>query len=514
LNPDAFGLRLAWDSWGILKMAIHPAFKRLIQIFGILIVFFIEIPHYSTAAETADPNVFVILSKKAVPSVVNISTTILVKSPYIQGSPDDLFRKFFEDFMGPEGEDGIPRPKRQIPSQQQPKAISLGTGFIIDSTGLILTNNHVVSDADEIKITFTEAPDERPTEGEVVGRDVEMDVALIKVKSKREMIPMQLGDSEALQVGEYVAAVGNPFGQGHSVTHGIISAKGRLSPTFPLGTYIQTDAPINPGNSGGPLLNLKGEVIGINNAIDARAQGIGFAIPINEVKRTLPQLKTKGTVDRGYIGILVGELNPALAEKLNAPKDIQAPFVTGVTPNSPAAKAGIQPYDIILEVNGKAMHVASELVQAVTAVSIGDTAKIKLSRNGKNLDIPVKVTQRPSLGAQTQPKQKKEEKKKAPVEMGMEVETLTPGLAKRLELPENTTGVIVTAIAPNGPADQVGLSRGDIIVEADRKPIKNVDSLYSIVKDKKSYLLRVRKNIPGSPQEVFSVVVLDLAQKQ
>ena len=205
-----------------------------------------------------------------------------------------------------------------------PKAMSLGTGFIIDSSGLILTNNHVVADADEIKISFTESLDEKPTDGEVVGRDTELDVALIRVKSKREMVAVSFGDSDALEVGEYVIAVGNPFGQGHSVTHGIISAKGRLAPDFPLANYLQTDAPINPGNSGGPLVNLKGEVIGINNAIDQRAQGIGFAIPINLVKKVLPQLRTKGTVSRGYIGVLVNEMTPEIAPKLGVPKDQQS----------------------------------------------------------------------------------------------------------------------------------------------------------------------------------------------
>ena len=252
------------------------------------------------SASPSDANIFVALAKKIVPSVVNISTLSTVKGGDYGGgpnNPDDLFRKFFDDFFrhhgnaGPRGgggdddsggDDGggggAPTP---APSGKLPKAMSLGTGFIIDASGLILTNNHVVADADEIKISFTEDEDEKLTDGEVVGRDPELDVALIHVKTKRELTAVTLGDSDASEVGEYVIAVGNPFGQGHSVTHGIICAKGRLAPDFPLARYLQTDAPINPGNSGGPLVNLKGEVIGINNAIDQRAQGIGFAIPIN-----------------------------------------------------------------------------------------------------------------------------------------------------------------------------------------------------------------------------------------
>ncbi|HUP58195.1 MAG TPA: trypsin-like peptidase domain-containing protein, partial [Bdellovibrionota bacterium] len=211
------------------------------------------------SAQAAPPESgnFVALSKKIVPSVVNISTLSTVKSPYGQGGPDDLFRRFFEDFFRRHGQGGPPggggeeeeeeAPPRPGPPGKGPKAMSLGTGFIIEP-GLILTNNHVVAEADEIKIHFTEETDEKPTDGEVVGRDQELDVALIRVKSKREMIPVALGDSEAVEVGEYVIAVGNPFGQGHSVTHGIISAKGRIAPDFPLANYLQTDAPINPGN--------------------------------------------------------------------------------------------------------------------------------------------------------------------------------------------------------------------------------------------------------------------------
>lgn len=213
----------------------------------------------SSPAVPVDANVFVNLSKKIVPSVVNISTITTVKSPFTQGSPDDILRKFFGDLFrqyrgGRNGEgddeddDDVPALPPSGPSgkggSRLPKAMSLGTGFIIDSSGLILTNNHVVADADEIKISFTEAADEKPSDAEVVGRDPEIDVALIKVKNKREMVPVAFGDSDVLEVGEYVMAVGNPFGQGHSVTHGIISAKGRQAPDFPLANYLQTDAPL------------------------------------------------------------------------------------------------------------------------------------------------------------------------------------------------------------------------------------------------------------------------------
>jgi serine protease Do len=471
-----------------------------------------------TAPEPIDGNVFVKLSKKVVPSVVNISTSKTVRSPLGQ---DDIMRKFFEDFFGPGfgggGGGGQPfsephrRGKPSAPRGEPknlPKAVSLGTGFIIDESGLILTNNHVVADADEIKISFTEAADEKPTDGEVVGRDPDLDVALIKVKSKNKMIPLSLGDSDALEVGEYVMAVGNPFGQGHSVTHGIISAKGRSAPNFPLATYLQTDAPINPGNSGGPLVNLRGEVIGINNAIDARAQGIGFAIPSSAVQKILPQLKTKGTVERGYMGALIGDLTPELAEKLGAPKDLRAPFVTNVTPGEPADKAGIQPYDVILEVNGKKVGSSTELIGAITSVTVGDTAKVKLSRNGKEKTVGVKIAKRP--GTPDQNEKPKKQPQKSQIDTGMNLDTLTPEIAGQIGISPKVSGVVVTGIDYGSPADKAGLSRGDVIVEVDRKPVKDLDSFFAVVKEKKSYLLRVLKSSGGQGQPVYGVSVLDL----
>ncbi len=468
--------------------------------------------------------IFVELAKTAVPSVVNISTLSTIKSPVgpAPGSPDELFRRFFEDFFGQGGagggrsgeseEDQPPRPRRKK-RRALPKAVALGTGFIIDSSGLILTNNHVVAGADQIKIAFTEDPTETPTDGSVVGRDADLDIALIQVKTKKVLAAIKLGDSDALQVGEYVMAVGNPFAQGHSVTHGIISAKGRFAPDFPLVTYLQTDAPINPGNSGGPLVNLKGEVIGINNAIEARAQGIGFAIPINVVKNILPQLKTKGYVDRGFLGVLVGNLNPEVAEKLNAPKDLKAPYVSDVSPDGPAAKAGIQPYDIVTEFNGKKVHTNGELTAEVTAVPVGKTTKMKILRDGKEKTISLQVGKRPTPEEGKKKEKPKRETGPSHINTGMSLTNLTPGLRQRLELPKNTKGVLVREIDPMGAAAQSGLTAGDVIVEVERKPVESVNGFYAVVKQKKSYLLRVRR-MGGDGREGYLVIILDLSKAQ
>jgi serine protease Do len=480
--------------------------------------------------EKIESNIFVKLAKKAVPSVVNISTLSSGggsrRGPW-GGSPDgDLFRKFFEDFFrgrggmpngpwgGEEEEEATapPRGKKGNPRPRAPKAMSLGTGFILEP-GIILTNNHVVAEADEIKIHFTEEADEKPTDGEVIGRDPDLDVALIRVKSKREMIPLPLGDSDAVEVGEYVMAVGNPFGQGHSVTHGIISAKGRYSPDFPLATYIQTDAPINPGNSGGPLINTQGEVIGINNAIHQGAQGIGFAIPVNLVKRILPQLKTKGTVTRGYIGVLVNELTPDIAAKIKAPADLRAPLVTRVYPGEPADKAGLKDYDIITEFNGKPVRTSVDLISGVTSVNVGTAVPMKVLRDGKELNLKIQVSKRPASDqlVQKDTEEKGRDRKKAParIETGMSFTPLTAELAQELGVKPGSGGVVVSNVDYGSPADTAGIMRGDLILEVDRKPVKDLDAFYELVKEKKSYLLRVRRSDPAG-REVFSVMILDL----
>ena len=477
--------------------------KACLSIFAFTVI----LPTLGSAAEL-NPNIFVDLSKKVVPSVVNIQTVSKGRRSFSRGAPDELFRKFFEDFFRNGGGRRPPEEDEGSPGNV-PEGMALGTGFIIDDTGLILTNNHVVADADEIKILFTEDLDEKPTGAKIVGRDPDLDLALIKVDTKRKLVPATLGDSDALQVGEYVMAVGNPFGQGHSVTHGIISAKGRKSPDFALASYLQTDAPINPGNSGGPLLNLKGEVIGINNAIDARAQGIGFAIPINFAKAVLPQLKSKGSVSRGYIGIQVNDLTPEIGKRIDAPKDIRGCFVAHVYPGDPAEKSGIRPYDVITEFAGKKVGSANDLIQAVTGTSVGETVTAKVIRSGKDVELKIKIGLRPN-SRDERPRMPSTPKEELGRKLsGLEVEGLTPETAKELGVRPNLKGVVVSDIRFESPADRAGLSRGDIIVEVDRKPVKSEEDFYRLLRTKKSYLLRVLR-VDETGLENFQVLVLDL----
>lgn len=488
---------------------------------------FILSADFSWSSEVDDRNIFVKLAEKIVPSVVNISTLAKQKT-FDGGSQEEMYRKFFEEFFGfPGGGFGPQKPRRPgdkgvRPGQPKEKEISrplaLGTGFIIDASGLILTNNHVVAKADEIKVYFTESDGEVPTDGKVVGRDAELDLALIKVSTTRTLQPAKLGDSDALKVGEYVMAVGNPFGQGHSVTHGIISAKDRKTPDFVLGNYLQTDAPINPGNSGGPLVNLKGEVIGINNAIDQRAQGIGFAIPISLVNKVLPQLKSTGKVARGYIGANIGDLTPETAQQLDLPKDTKGCFVAHVFPGGPAEKGGIKTYDVVTEFNGKRIYSANDLIQSVVAVPIGEKATVKLLRDGKPLSKVLTIQQRPASFAAGRLNDDSDldddevaqggDQSATRSAAGISVGTASPQDLKELDLPAQTKALVVKEVEDNSNGAKADVRPGDYILEVNKKPVTTPGDFYGTVKTGKTYLLKVFRPNKSNKGE-YQVLYLD-----
>jgi serine protease Do len=460
-----------------------------------------------TAYIPSSINIFANLAKQVMPAVVNISTVSTVRTAYQSGglpggfgSPEDFFQQFFGGQGFPGMQPGQQQRHLHMPAQ---KTMALGSGFIVDPSGIILTNNHVVENADEIKIQFTENSDEEPTPGRVIARDPDLDVALIKVKTSRKLTALALGDSDAVNVGEYVMAVGNPYGQGHSVTHGIVSAKGRIVPGLPIANYLQVDAPINPGNSGGPLLNLRGEVIGINNAIDARAQGIGFAIPINFVKKVLVQLETNGKVSRGYIGAVVAPLTPEIADKIGDSKDLHAPMVTEILPGSPAEKAGLQPYDAIVAVGETPIHSPGELVMAIGSTPVGKAVPLKILRNGKSETLSIQTKEKPGDKSLADSRGHADEGKSSPENSALQ----TAGLAVA---PHDGHGVVVTGVEPGSAAAQAGISQGDVILEADRKEVKDAQALSAILKDpNKSYLLRVEKTTPAG-DSLYAVTVLDM----
>lgn len=401
---------------------------------------------------------FVVLAKKMKPIVVNVSTTQVseAQGPQEFGNPfgeDDPFNDFWRRFFG----GPVPRgPQRQR---------SLGSGFIIDADGSILTNNHVVENAQKIVVKLA---DDQEYEAKVIGRDPKTDIAIIRINAKTNLTAAALGDSDRLEVGEWVVAIGNPFGLDSTVTSGIVSAKGRHIGQGPYDNFIQTDASINPGNSGGPLINLKGEVIGINTAIFSRSGtniGIGFAIPINLVKELLPQLRGKGKVTRGYLGVLIQKVTPDIAESLGMDKGYGA-LVANVSKDGPAERAGVKVGDVIVEFDGKEIKDSGDLPIIVARTPVDKKVRMKVLRDKKEVFLIVSVGEL------------KEEEVAAAVpekgELGMTVQRLTPQIAESLGL-EKTDGVVVTAVEPGSAADEAGIRPRDVILEVDRKPIRNLD---------------------------------------
>jgi serine protease Do len=408
-----------------------------------------EEPKYITIPD------FTVLAKDLTPAVVNISTKMTVGTGMPPGfTPpfgNDPFGDFFHRYFG-----DIPR---SFETQ------SLGSGFIISPDGYIFTNNHVVENATEITVIMH---DEKTYTAKVIGTDPKTDLALIKINGKG-LPTVSMGDSDKLEVGEWVMAIGNPFGLAETVTAGIVSAKGRVIGSGPYDDFIQTDASINPGNSGGPLFNIRGEVVGINTAIIEQGQGLGFAIPINIAKDLLSQLK-KGEVVRGWLGVEIQELTPELAQSFGL-NGTGGALVSNVQPGSPAEKAGIKRGDIILKYNGKEIKKVRDLSLMAAKTPIGETVTITVFRDKKNTDIVVKVGKMPGemVVGGTPPTTGPGTK----TELGLLVDAVTPETARYLGLPD-TDGVVVRAVQTGGVAERNGIMKGDVIREVNRKKIKNV----------------------------------------
>ncbi len=406
------------------------------------------------------------LVNQAKPSIVNISTTAVIRGPGIQGpmiGPNNPFKDFFgDDFFDKFFGNG---PRREY------KQRSLGSGFVIDREGYILTNNHVVEKATTIKVKLS---DEKEYDARIIGRDPKTDIALIKIDVRQSLPVAVLGDSEVLQVGDWVVAIGNPFGLEHTVTAGIVSAKGRIIGAGPYDQFIQTDASINPGNSGGPLLNLQGEVVGINTAIVSGGQGIGFAIPINVAKDMLSQLKSKGKVVRGWLGVVIQKMTPEIAKSFGL-KETEGALVADVMDQSPADKAGIKRGDVIISYDGRKIKDNETLPRLVAATEVGTKAKIVLVRDGKRKEVSVVIgeLQEESLRAS-----KKTEIEK---DLGLVVQDITAEIAKHLNL-KDKKGVIVTDVIPGSPAQEADIRSGDVIREIGRKPVRSVAEFKELVK--------------------------------
>ncbi len=400
------------------------------------------------------PN-FASLAERLGPSVVNISTRQTVRPREFQMPPgDDPLQEFFgpfEHFFGP---------------RRRPEARSLGSGVIIDAEGFIVTNNHVVADADEIVVKLSSGEEYK---GDIVGRDEKTDLALIRIEGAKGLRPATLGDSDGLRVGEWVLAIGNPFALDNTVTAGIVSAIGRNINQGPYDNFIQTDAAINPGNSGGPLINTHGEVIGINTAIFSRGGGnigIGFAIPINLAGEILPQLKTKGRVTRGWLGVMIQRVTPEIADSLGYTDAVGA-LVSEVMPDGPAAKSGLEVGDVIVEFDGAKVKESADLPRIVARTPIGKRVSVKVMRSGDERSFTVEIGELAEGEGGTTPASTSDR-------LGMSVQTLTRDVADSLGLPSEVHGVVVTSVDPQGPAAESGLRRGDVILEVNRRPVRNV----------------------------------------
>ncbi|HZJ31306.1 MAG TPA: trypsin-like peptidase domain-containing protein [Vicinamibacterales bacterium] len=423
-----------------------------------------RIAHAATA--TAPGISFADIAERLNPAVVNIDATM-------RGTPTTR-RRYDSSLPGPgspeffDRGDRTPGPERDVPRR------GAGTGFIVDPAGYILTNHHVIADSTRISVRLT---DGRTLRAERIGSDPDTDIALIKVESPVPLPNAMLGDSDTLRVGEWVLAIGNPLAYEHTVTVGVVSFIGRKLFDSSLDRYIQTDAAINFGNSGGPLINTRGEVIGINAAISSRASNIGFAVPINQATAILPQLRQSGHVSRGFIGVALKRVDPDLQRSL-ALRTAAGALVQDVTPGSPGARAGLRIYDVIVAVDGRPVTVDDELIQIIASRKPGTTAALQIVRDGRSLTVPVKLAERPprprdddAIPADEQPLQRY---LGPPSPLGLTVRDIDAELLQHLKLPAGTEGVVVSRVDPAGPAFEADVQRGHVLLEINRRPVKSV----------------------------------------
>jgi serine protease Do len=416
------------------------------------------------AAVVGGSNGFPAVARATMPAVVNISTSRVVKSQGMPGSPfmdDPVFRHFFGDQFNKQFQ--VPRERREA---------SLGSGVIVSADGYIVTNAHVVEKADEIKVLLS---DKREFTGKVVGSDPKTDVAVIKI-SGRDLPTLIWGDSDRIEVGEYALAIGNPFGLNSTITLGIISAVGRANMGIEqYENFIQTDAAINPGNSGGALVNTRGELIGINTAIFSRTggnMGIGFAIPSNMAKRVLDSLIKTGKVVRGYLGVSIQDVNAKIAKQFGL-EQAQGALVGDVVSGSPAEQAGIKSGDVIVRFDGKAIENSSTLRNRAAETPVGKGVEVEVVRDKKPVKLTLKVAEQPK-DMTTAGETAKGEGKSATL-AGLEVRNLSPDAARQLNLPRGLQGVVVAQVESGSAAEEAGVQAGDVIVELNRKPVRNTE---------------------------------------
>ncbi len=429
------------------------------------------------------PASFADLAEHLLPAVVNISTTQTIRNPehlpeMPQFPPGSPFEEFFKDFMEhQQHQDALPR-----------HATSLGSGFIIDPAGYVVTNNHVIQDADEITVTLH---DNTVFKASVVGRDTKTDLALLKIDpGKKQLVSVPFGNSDQSRVGDWVLAIGNPYGLGGTVTAGIVSARARDINSGPYDDFIQTDASINRGNSGGPMFNMNGEVIGINTAIfspSGGSIGIGFAIPSSLARPVIDDLRKYGKTRRGWLGVRIQSLDDDLAQSVGLTSDKGA-MVASVTPGSPAAKAGVQRGDVILKFDGKDISEMRKLPRIVAETQVGKTVDMELWHNGKAQTVQVQVGE---MKDEPEPPKTEEAAKPQPTgqavpDAGMSVARITPALREKFQIDEQVKGVVVVDVKGDGNAADKGIKAGDVITEAAHQPMQTPHDLLKVIDKERS----------------------------
>lgn len=446
---------------------------------------------FTSAASAAALPDFTELAEKAGPAVVNINTERTAQNgteDFFGGMFRNMppgFEKFFEQFDNP---------RFRQPQQRRQK--SLGSGFIISADGYIVTNNHVVEGADKIRVSLEGANGHNTLEATLVGFDEETDIALLKVKSDKPLPFLRFGDSDKARVGEWMLAIGNPFGLDHSVTAGILSAKGRNIHAGPFDNFLQTDASINPGNSGGPLLDMNGDVIGINTAIIASGQGIGFAIPSSMASRIVEQIKSGKKISRGWIGVTIQNVDETTAKALGLPSEKGA-LVGSVMPGEPADKAGVEAGDVVIAVDGKDVEDSNALLRAIADKKPGSETRLTLWREGASRTVTVHLGERSTEQLTAQRGGPARPGKNQTLRIGVSVRPLTADEARGYGM-GRAQGLLITAVENNTPAADADLRKGDIIIAANRKPVATAAALSQILKNegakRGAVLLQLQRN--------------------
>jgi serine protease Do len=442
------------------------------------------------------------------PAVVNISTTKTVKAQegvrdlfeqfHKRGGPMDDFFEQFEKNFGPQGRGGGKGQKQR----------SMGSGFVISADGYIVTNNHVVDGADEVKVQFKHT--EKPLAAKIIGRDAETDLALLKIEGKSGLPYLEFGDSGKVKVGEWVLAIGNPFGLENTVTLGIVSAKGRIIGAGPFDNFIQTDASINPGNSGGPLIDLDGKVVGINTAIVASGQGIGFAIPSNMAKDVIAQLRDGKKVQRGCLGVSIQDIDENTAKALGM-DSTKGALISSVMEGQPAAKAGIKTGDVITAVSGQKIDNSNDLLRRIAAIRPGESAELSILRKGSPVTVSVTLGERDAKKlAQNGRGQEGENEAEGDVSasaLGLSVRALTAKEAKAVGM-DKAQGVLITEVADGSEAEQADVRPGDVILEINQRPVVSPEEFKKIVGEDGKKKGVVMLLIKRQNQTVFRTVPL------